>query len=743
MLDDAIMIEHLYVFLVCSEWIDVFDRSTSTLLCFDFRYAEMKFKDYLNSLVSKRKNSSSSSTSKSQLKPGNVHKYPEAASSADCHYDICGYEDVHSIVSDDQHSRTHLLLARHAELVNNIVGTRSPYENKCLSCSQCRLSQQSSPMMHPSSILIPPPLPPKLSLAQQNVFSNHNYSSTLATCSPRRECQHAHPAHGMPSQYSTPNPSLISSSSSSLWTNNPSLSKRRSRIRTNPWIGNTPTTNRSSTCVDSSSASHQHTPSPLLPAASQPEYCIYDPTFRTSPPGLMHSESFPQATSNGNISMITPSTGTPATALPLPPALPASNIILHQSDSGHGFSLSSSRIIDSSSSSASCSAPSSSSSPDNTSADGHPSKDGSHHRQKKFTKKSPSSSSPLPAHANVKRHTIVEPRFCSATIAPDGGGGGSLTRRPKRKSRTKESTRVTTLDKLGLAHFPSAVHRTSPPATLQYRYQRPPALTKTSPTKSPIVQTHRSRASRSASSSSPSIDDHFSLEFEEIVENERLQKHRNDIPSCASPRKSPFILPLDDTNVKLSIPSSPPSTLSKTPPPPVLFSSTLTKTNSRAILKHIEEIENEIRMIKNLDIDQHDDDADNEHHRVHDFILSPRAYPEDDLDLDDENIEDGRQLIYEQVDQWVEKCLTTATNANNPAVRLHNECERLSDTIKDYVGCVCPSDEPPEQVMRAFYISSMPTRKTRRAISFIDQPLQLDASSAVTPSLKTIHECPF
>ena len=721
------------------------NRSISTLLCFDFRYAEMKFKDYLNSLVSKRKNSSSSS--KSQLKPVNVHKHPEAASSADCHYDICGYEDVNSLLSDDQHSRTQLLLARHAELVNNIVGTRSPYENKCLSCPQCRLSQQPSPMMHPSSMLIPPPLPPKLSLAQQNSFSNHNYSSTLATCSPRRECQHAHPAHGMPSQYSTPNPSLISSSSSSLWTTNPSLSKRRSRIRTNPWIGNTSTTNRSSTCIDSSSACHQHAPASMLPAASQPEYCIYDPTFRTTPPGLMHSESFPQATSNGNISAINPSTGAPAPALPLPPTLPASSIILHQSDSGHGFSLSSSRIIDSSSSSsASCSAPSSSSSPDNTSADGHSSKDASHHRQKKFKKKNPSPSSPLTSHANAKRHTTVEPHFCAPTISPDGG---SLTRRSKGKPRTNESTRVTTLDKLALAHSSSSsspVHRTSPPVTLQYRYQRPPALTpKTSPMKSPISQTHRLRASRSPSSSSPSIDDHFSLEFEEIVENERLQKHRNDMPtSAASPRKSPFILPLDDTNVKLSgSSSSPPPPLSKTPPPPVLFSSTLTKTNSRAILKHIQEIENEIRMIKNLDIDQHDDDDDDEHNPVNDFILSPRAYPEDDLDLDEDNIEDGRQLIYEQVDQWVEKCLTTGTNTNNPAVRLHNECDRLSDTIKDYVGCVCPSDEPPEQVMRAFYISSMPSRKTRRAVSFIDQPLQLEASPAVTPTLKTIHECPF
>ncbi|CAF5195803.1 unnamed protein product, partial [Rotaria sp. Silwood1] len=41
----------------------------------------------------------------------------------------------------------------------------------------------------------PPPLPPKLSLEQQASFSNRNYSSTLATCSPRRECQHQHHHH--------------------------------------------------------------------------------------------------------------------------------------------------------------------------------------------------------------------------------------------------------------------------------------------------------------------------------------------------------------------------------------------------------------------------------------------------------------------------------------------------------------------------------------------------------------------
>ncbi|CAF4964679.1 unnamed protein product, partial [Rotaria socialis] len=80
-------------------------------------------------------------------------------------------------VTDDQHSRTQVLLARHAELVNTIVGTRSPHDNTLSSCSQCRILQQASPVIPPP---LPPPLPPKLLLEQQTSFSNRNYSSTLA-----------------------------------------------------------------------------------------------------------------------------------------------------------------------------------------------------------------------------------------------------------------------------------------------------------------------------------------------------------------------------------------------------------------------------------------------------------------------------------------------------------------------------------------------------------------------------------
>jgi hypothetical protein len=393
---------------------------------------KMKFKDYLNSLVSKRK--SSTSSSKSHHKSINTKTHQESIPpSTDCHYDICGYEDINGMVPDDQHSRTQILLARHADLVNTIVGARSPHDNTFSSCTQCRISHQPSPMIPPSSI--PPPLPPKLSLEQQISFANRNYSSTLATCSPRRECQQQqqpqqksyHPTHHISSQYSTPNPSVMSSSSSSLWTTTASLSKKqRSKIRTNPWIGNTSTNNRPSTFIESSNG-FNHQTSPPIPSLSQPEYGIYDPTFRTSPPGLIHSESFPQTTSNGNIHLINlPSPPPPAPA-------PTSSVILHQSDSGHGFSLTSSRVIDSSSSSSSSSSPpSSSSSPDNTSGDGILLNDKQHYRQKKLKKKIPSTSPPSLMKRSPKRNNNTQEHFCPNAISSDSG---SLTRRTKGKSK--------------------------------------------------------------------------------------------------------------------------------------------------------------------------------------------------------------------------------------------------------------------------------------------------------------------
>jgi hypothetical protein len=394
----------------------------------------MKFKDYINSLVSKRK--SSASSSKSHHKPITTKNHQDSPTSGDCHYDICGYEDINGTLPDDQHSRTQILLARHAQLVNTIVGTRSSQDSTLPPCTQCRISHQPSPMIPPPPPPpLPPPLPPKLSLDQQISFLNRNYSSTLATCSPRRECQHQQQqqqlqshrqSHLISSQYSTPNPSAISSSSSSLWTTTASLSKKqRSKIRTNPWIGNTTPNNRSSTFIESSSAFDHHD-SPPIPLSSQPEYSIYDTTFRTIPSGLIHSESFPQTISNGNIHLTNPPP-------PPPPApVPTSNAILHQSDSGHGFSLSSSRVINSSSSSSPASSlpPSSSSSPNNTSSDGVEVNNKNHYRHKKLKKKISSASPPLIKKRSSKQNTNTEQYISPTTNASDGT---SLTRRTKCK----------------------------------------------------------------------------------------------------------------------------------------------------------------------------------------------------------------------------------------------------------------------------------------------------------------------
>ena len=389
---------------------------------------------------------------------------------------------------------------------------------------------------------------------QQNLFANCNYSNTLGTCSSPRDCQ-----------YQT----LVSSSNNSLWTK----TRQRSKIRTNPWIKNTQT----------SSPSH----------------------FKLSS-GLIHSESFPQTISNGNIRSTNPL-----------------NRILHQSDSGHGFSLSSSRIVDSSST-------------DNASHDG--------------------------LLLNKKQHNLytkhIEQYSPPKTIPSDN----------KRKGK-------------------------------QSRYQRSSNTHISSPTKAYINRKNHSR------SSSPRIhNDHFSLEFEEILENEHSHKQQ----------KSQFILPLDETDVQSSSPL------------PILYS-TLKRSNSRTILKHIEEIENEIQMIKNLNLDRDEQ------------ILLSNVYPK----------QNDRQSIHEQIDHWIEQCLTTTKD--NSTTLLHNECDHLSNTIKDYVTCVCSDDKPEisslpksqtsTELMTAFYLSSTPS--TKRTSSFIDQPIQLFNSQTITKDLKPTHECPF
>ena len=288
--------------------------------------------------------------------------------------------------------------------------------------------------------------------------------------------------------------------------------------------------------------------------------------------GLTHSESFPQTVSNGNIHSTNPS-----------------NVVLHQSDSGQGFSISSSRMIDSSS-------------PDNTSSDG-PVLDEKHRREQYYFSKTNSSD---------------------------------------KKRRGKQSS-------------------------VQSRFQRPSSIrTVTSPRK----------PNYPARSSSPrSRNDHFSIEFEDIVENDRLNKSRS-----SSARKSPFILPLEETNI-----------------PP------LKKTNSHTILKHIEEIENEIRMIKNLNLD-----------------------PDEQI-FSSNNGE--RQSIHEQVDQWIEERLTTST-PQHPTALVHKP-------NPNYVLCVF-SDKNQQasssslsklpkkpEIMTAFYLSSIPTKSTTHF-----QPI-------------ATHECPF
>lgn len=415
----------------------------------------MKFKDYLNSLVSKRKNNTSSTKSHSKSSPTNNHQ--DLTPSTDSHYDIYGYEDINSIVSDDPHTRTQILLARHAELVNTIVGTRSLYDNTLSSSAQCRISQQPLSTNPPP---LPPPLPPKLPLEQQASFSNRRFSSTLATCSPRRECQHHHhhqkqeqqqqqqqqpqqyhPVHLTSLQYSTPNASVMSSSSSSLWGTTTSLSiKQRSRIRTNPWIGNNLANNRSSTFVEPSHICC-HQISSRIPPTSQPEYGIYDPTCHTSPSLLIHSESFPHTTSNGNNNLTNSPSPPLAPALP-PPPVPTSSIILHQSDSGHGFSLASSRVIDSlpssssSSSSSSASTTSSSPCPSNSSSANITGDDGmllnekQLHRSKKLKKKIPSTKSPLVLRKSPKPNINTEQYFCPVKVTSDSD---SLTQRTKGK----------------------------------------------------------------------------------------------------------------------------------------------------------------------------------------------------------------------------------------------------------------------------------------------------------------------
>lgn len=200
--------------------------------------------------------------------------------------------------------------------------------------------------------------------------------------------------------------------------------------------------------------------------------------------------------------------------------------------------------------------------------------------------------------------------------------------------------------------------------------------------------------------------------------------------------------------------SSPSTTM---PSGTTMFTPNLAKTNSRAILRHIEEIENEIRMIKNLDLDHNDDEND-------EFFISPHAYPEEDFDFDEvdqDQMFDGLEpeldentphpSIFEQVDQWVERCLQTTNKPNNPATRLHNECDQISKTIQDYVGFVYNGETlsnekmlaQPESLTPELVPDSLKTESSKRTSSLINRSSRTKDSSTVTSSMKIIHECPF
>lgn len=459
----------------------VFRLLLDSLLC-----AGMKLKDYLNSLVTRRK-------SNPGAKPARFKSAAESVSAADCHYEICDSTDARKCPANDQHNRTEVLLNRHAQLVNTIVG----FQSQTNACTHCRAGSSA-------------------------FLSLGHYSNTLDTCHVRQD----HP-------YQT----FASSSNNSLC----AKTRQRSKIRTNPWL------------------------KPAQPSSSSKHFPHHSSTV---PSGLIHSESFPQTICNANTRSTNPSHG-----------------VLHQSDSGQGFSLSSSRIVDSSS-------------PDDTSNDG------------------------------LRLDDPHTEQYSSPTTMPAD---------PQRRSKK----------------------------AVQTRYQHPSNV----------------RVSRQQTrNSSPRLfNDHFSIQFEEIVENERLHQYRSPT------RQSPFILPLDDTCGK------------GTPSTVTLRSSTLNKSDSRSILKHIEEIENEIQLIANLNIEQ----------------------DEQMLASNDSSKEVNRRSIHEQVDEWIEQCLTTP-NANPPAILPHTEGEK-------------PPTKPTE-MMTAFYLSA--TSPPRRSNSFISQPMQLCEPKAV-------HECPF
>ncbi|CAF0937959.1 unnamed protein product [Didymodactylos carnosus] len=599
------------------------------------------------SLLSKRKTRSS----QQKQQQASIKCSKSTHENVDCQYDVYNDQQQHhphhylqplhyyhgiddpSNTNNSRHcgndtGRTKLLLARHAQLVNTIIGQR----NESSFCNHHSYLPGT-----PRISALPPPLPPKNDFYNSNssvAVSNRNYYGTLATCSPRRECC---------AQYSTTNSkSSNNDNNTNSWSTS---SKQRTRIKTNPWIHSpkwcrpTPSTCLCPTAVD---------------------YCLYDPSVGNS---LPHSESYPktvleqlhqtkkqQQQENSPIVIVNPKVAT----------------VLHQSDSGQGFSLSSIGEINSSSSSSS---PSSSIVDNSISSLISSSSDEKKMITPNIRLQRKSNLNQLESPAIIVKNQPNTNDIRSKTVVTPPLSSRIVNERKKILSKEK-----------GYVRSPSDQ---TPPSRQQHRGSSMFHMTSTN---DPAI--------RSRSSSSHSVDDHFSLQFEEIVEqcsssnnnNKRLLQQRNVGQTPSIP--GPFILPLSLDNDSLQPP----------------LATTLTKsTNSRAILKHIQDIENEIRLMKNLDKPEEEEQEEEEEESPYSVL---------DIDTND----DRRNTIYEQVDLWVEKCLKTQETDIN---LLHNESTRLSDTIKDYMVFVCSDNEdekknltlPTEsnsKLMTAFYVSSTP-----------------------------------
>ena len=225
----------------------------------------------------------------------------------------------------------------------------------------------------------------------------------------------------------------------------------------------------------------------------------------------------------------------------------------------------------------------------------------------------------------------------------------------------------------------------------------------------PIFSSKKSldRKYYSVSSLSRFINDYFLNELEGIIENEHL--HTPQIPT----QDSLFILPLDETNIKFSsaIPISSPKILRK--------------TNSHAMFKQLED---DIQIIKNLN------------YELIEQISSFAIYPK----------EVKRQSIHEQVDQWIDECLTNSGNTSGVLYRttynrLSNIREvgsthaSLNDT-KETSSVPKLQKQKETEAMTTLYISSV--SPTKCIFSSADQSLPTLQCETMRQNFKS-NECPF